>query len=136
MSTHRPNPRWPAPRTIPRCVGLVALALALVSTTGRAADSLGVIAERVLVNLPPLLLLATAAVFAVGFVLVGTGGWKLWQAGRHPGVHGAPTLFTALMAVIAGVAMVYHSTVIGMGGATLFGSSENDVTIQGTVDVR
>jgi hypothetical protein len=32
--------------------------------------------------------------------------------------------------------MVYHSTVVGVGGATIFGDSNDDVSIEGTVEVR
>ena len=56
--------------------------------------------------------------------------------GRHQGMHSPATLFSCIAAVVAGSLMVYHSTVVGVGGATLFGSSSNDVTVEGTVEVR
>jgi len=112
------------------------LALALSSTFALAADPLGVIADNVHSNLDELLEVGTAVVFVIGFILVGVGGFLIWRIGRHQGMHSPATLFSSIAAIIAGALMVYHSTVVGVGGATLFGSSSNDVTIEGTVQVQ
>ena len=115
---------------------LAVLGLLLCSSVAFAADPLGVIADHVRSNLDEVLKLGTAVVFVIGFLLVGVGAFLVWRMGRHQGMHSPATLFTCLAAVIAGALMVYHSTVVGVGGATLFGSSGNDVTIEGTVEVR
>jgi hypothetical protein len=117
-------------------LGSSTVLLGLASTAVRAADPLGVIATNIHGNLDETMKLATVIVFIVGFILVGVGCFLIWQMGRHQGMHAPATLFTCLAAVIAGVLMVYQSTVVGVGGATLFGSSGGDVTIDGTVQVR
>ncbi len=117
-------------------LGLGAVLLALASTAVRAADPLGVIATNVHGNLDETMKLATVIVFIIGFMLVGVGCFLIWRMGRHQGMHAPATLFTCLAAIIAGVLMVYQSTVVGVGGATLFGGSDGDVTIEGTVEVR
>lgn len=117
-------------------LALSGVALLAASSGALAADPLGVVATRVLGNMDESLKLGTAILFVIGFLLVGIGCFMIWQIGRHQGMHGPSTLFTSIAAVIAGALMVYHSTVIGMGGATIFGSSDNDVTIEGTVEVR
>lgn len=101
-----------------------------------AADPLGVIATNIHGNLDETMKLATVLVFFTGFILVGIGVFLIWRMGRHQGMHAPATLFTCLAAVIAGVLMVYHSTVVGVGGATIFGDSGGDVTIEGTVEVK
>ncbi len=103
---------------------------------GWAADPLGTIATNIHGNLDETMKLATVLVFVTGFILVGVGAFLIWRMGRRQGMHAPATLFTCLAAVIAGVLMVYHSTVVGVGGATLFGDSGGDVTIEGTVEVR
>lgn len=110
--------------------------LALAAPLARAADALGVIATNVHGNIDETMKLATVLVFFVGFILVGVGAFLIWRMGHHQGMHSPATLFTCLAAMIAGFLMVYHSTVVGVGGATLFGSSDGDVTIEGTVEVR
>lgn len=117
-------------------VGVCFIIFACLSSAVWAADALGVIADHVRSNLDETLKLGTAVVFVIGFLLVAVGCFLIWRMGRHQGMHGPATLFTCLAAVIAGVAMVYHSTVVGVGGATLFGSSEGDITIEGTTEVR
>ena len=119
-----------------RVLGSGSLFLALTSTAARAADPLGVIATHIHGNLDETMKLATVLVFITGFILVGVGAFLIWRMGRHQGMHAPATLFTCLAAVLAGVLMVYHSTVVGVGGATLFGDSGGDVTIEGTVEVR
>lgn len=121
-----------------RCggVALSASALALSATAALAADPLGVIATNIHGNLDETMKLATVLVFFTGFILVGIGVFLIWRMGRHQGMHAPATLFTCLAAVIAGVLMVYHSTVVGVGGATIFGDSGGDVTIEGTVEVK
>ena len=116
-------------------VGFASLLLAGASVAF-AAEPLGTIADNVRGNLDETLKLGTAVVFVIGFLLVGVGCFLIWRMGRHQGMHAPATLFTCLAAVIAGALMVYHSTVVGVGGATLFGSSGNDVTVEGTVEVR
>lgn len=116
--------------------GSAAAWLALASTAVRAADPLGVIATHIHGNLDETMKLATVIVFITGFLLVGIGVFLIWRMGRHQGMHAPATLFTCLAGVIAGVLMVYHSTVVGVGGATIFGESGGDVTIEGTVEVR
>ena len=130
------NPRWPASGAGALLGGCAVLLLAAGSAAAWAAEPLGVIADHVRNNLDETLRLGTATVFVIGFLLVGIGAFLIWRMGRHQGMHAPATLFTCLAAIIAGVAMVYHSTVVGVGGATLFGSSSNDVTIEGTVEVR
>ena len=115
---------------------LALLALLALAVPALAAEPLGVIATNVHGNLDETMKLLTVAVFIVGFILVGVGCFLIWRMGAHQGMHSPATLFTCLAAVCAGVLMVYHSTVVGVGGATLFGSSEGDVTIEGTVEVR
>lgn len=117
-------------------VPAVALALLALAVPALAADPLGVVATNVHGNLDEAMKLATVVVFIVGFILVGVGAFLIWRMGAHQGMHSPATLFTCLAAMIAGFLMVYHSTVVGVGGATLFGSSEGDVTIEGTVEVR
>ena len=97
---------------------------------------MGVIATHIHGNLDETMKLATVIVFIAGFVLVGVGCFLIWRMGRHQGMHAPATLFICLAAVIAGVLMVYHSTVVGVGGATIFGDSGGDVTIEGTVEVK
>ena len=116
-------------------VGFASLLLAGASVAV-AAEPLGTIADNVRGNLDETLKLGTAVVFVIGFLLVGVGCFLIWRMGRHQGMHSPATLFTCLAAAIAGALMVYHSTVVGVGGATLFGSSGNDVTIEGTVEVQ
>lgn len=116
-------------------VGFASLLLAGASVAF-AAEPLGTIADNVRGNLDETLKLGTAVVFVIGFLLVGVGCFLIWRMGRHQGMHAPATLFTCLAAVIAGALMVYHSTVVGVGGATLFGGSGNDVTVEGTVEVR
>ena len=113
-----------------------ALALLAPAVPALAADPLGVVATNVHGNLDEAMKLATVVVFIVGFILVGVGAFLIWRMGAHQGMHSPATLFTCLAAMIAGFLMVYHSTVVGVGGATLFGSSDGDVTIEGTVEVR
>lgn len=125
-----------APARAARFARAVLGALLLCSPAVFAADPLGTIADHVRGNLDEVLKLGTAVVFVIGFLLVGVGAFLIWRMGRHQGMHTPATLFTCLAAVIAGALMVYHSTVVGVGGATLFGSSSNDVTIEGTVEVR
>lgn len=110
--------------------------LVSVSTSLWAADPLGVVATNVLGNMDETLKLGTAIMFVTGFLLVGVGCFLIWRMGRHQGMHAPATLFTCLAAVIAGALMVYHSTVVGVGGATFFNSSSGDVTIEGTTEVR
>ncbi len=110
--------------------------LLLCGSVAFAADPLGTVADHVRGNLDEVLKLGTAIVFVIGFLLVGVGVFLVWRMGRHQGMHAPATLFTCLAAVIAGALMVYHSTVVGVGGATLFGGSGNDVTVEGTVEVR
>jgi uncharacterized membrane protein YozB (DUF420 family) len=117
-------------------LGSGSLCLAWASTAARAAEPLGAIATNIHGNLDETMKLATVVVFITGFILVGIGVFLIWRMGRHQGMHAPATLFTCLAAVLAGVLMVYHSTVVGVGGATLFGSSGGDVTIEGTVEVR
>jgi hypothetical protein len=117
-------------------LGSGSLFLAWASTAARAAEPLGTIATNIHGNLDETLKLATVVVFITGFILVGIGVFLIWRMGRHQGMHAPATLFTCLAAVIAGVLMVYHSTVVGVGGATIFGDSNGDVTIEGTVEVR
>ena len=117
-------------------IGWIALLLAGVGAAAWAADPLGVIATNVHGNLDETLKLATVIVFITGFILVGVGVFLIWRMGHHQGMHAPATLFTCLAAILAGVLMVYHSTVVGVGGATIFGSSSGDVTIEGTVQVR
>lgn len=113
-----------------------ALVLAAASTAVQAADPLGVIATHIHGNLNETMKLATVLVFFIGFMLVGIGCFLIWRMGRNQGMHGPATLFTCLAAIIAGVLMVYQSTVVGVGGATIFGASSGDVTVDGTVQVR
>ena len=110
--------------------------LVLASSPIWAADALGVIADNVRGNMDETLKLGTSVVFVIGFLLVAVGCFLIWRMGRHQGMHGPATLFTCLAAVIARVAMVYHSTVVGVGGATMFGSSSGDITIEGTTEVK
>jgi len=121
-----------------RALALVGFASLLLAGAGVAvaAEPLGTIADNVRGNLDETLKLGTAVVFVIGFLLVGVGCFLIWRMGRHQGMHSPATLFTCMAAVIAGALMVYHSTVVGVGGATLFGSSGNDVTIEGTVEVQ
>jgi hypothetical protein len=116
--------------------GLALLTLTLAAPLARAADPLGTIATNIHGNLDETMKLATVLVFVTGFILVGVGAFLIWRMGRHPGMHAPATLFTCLAAVLAGVLMVYHSTVVGVGGATIFGDSGGDVTIEGTVEVK
>jgi hypothetical protein len=116
--------------------GIALGVLAGISTAARAAEPLGTIATNIHGNLDETMKLATVVVFITGFILVGIGVFLIWRMGRHQGMHAPATLFTCLAAVIAGVLMVYHSTVVGVGGATIFGESSGDVTIEGTVEVR
>ena len=117
-------------------LGLSAGLLGLASTAVLAADPLGTIAKNIHGNLDETMKLATVTVFIIGFMLVGVGCFLIWRMGRNQGMHGPATLFTCLAAIIAGVLMVYQSTVVGVGGATIFGASSGDVTIDGTVQVR
>ena len=119
-----------------KTLGSSALVLAAASTAVQAADPLGVIATHIHSNLNETMKLATVLVFFIGFMLVGIGCFLIWRMGRNQGMHGPATLFTCLAAIIAGVLMVYQSTVVGVGGATIFGASSGDVTIDGTVQVR
>lgn len=130
------NPRSQSHRAGALATGCAALLLAGVGAVASAAEPLGVIATHVHDNLDETMKLATVVVFITGFILVGVGAFLIWRMGRHQGMHAPATLFTCLAAVIAGVLMVYHSTVVGVGGATLFGDSGGDVTIEGTVEVR
>ena len=107
-----------------------------VSVTALAADPLGVVATNIHGNLDETMKLSTAVVFFTGFMLVGIGAFLIWRMGRHQGMHAPATLFTCLLGIVAGALMVYHSTVVGVGGATMFGSSSNDVTIEGTTQVE
>lgn len=116
--------------------GSALLTLTLATTAAKAADPLGTIATNIHGNLDETMRLATAIIFITGVILIGVGGFMIWRMGRHQGMHAPATLFTCFAALIAGVVMVYHSTVVGVGGATLFGSSDNDVTIEGTVEVQ
>ena len=117
-------------------LGSGSLFLAWASTAARAAEPLGTIATNIHGNLDETMKLATVVVFITGFILVGIGVFLIWRMGHHQGMHAPATLFTCLAAIIAGVLMVYHSTVVGVGGATIFGESSGDVTIEGTVEVR
>lgn len=117
-------------------LGLCFIVFACLSSAVWAADALGIIADNIRGNMDETLKLGTAIVFVTGFLLVAIGCFLIWRMGRHQGMHGPATLFTCLAAVIAGVAMVYHSTVVGVGGATFFGSSEGDITVEGTTEVR
>lgn len=117
-------------------IGGVFLILALLSSAVWAADSLATIADNVRGNLDETLKLGTSIVFVIGFLLVAVGCFLIWRMGRHQGAHSPATLFTCIAAVVAGVLMVYHSTVVGVGGATMFGSSEGDITVEGTTEVR
>ena len=128
--------RWPSVGAATLLAGIGAVVLAGIGMAAWAADPLGVIATHVHGNLDETLKLATVIVFITGFILVGVGVFLIWRMGRHQGMHAPATLFTCLAAVIAGVLMVYHSTVVGVGGATLFGGSDGDVSIEGTVEVR
>ena len=119
-----------------KTLGSSALVLAAASTAVQAADPLGVIATHIHGNLNETMKLATVLVFFIGFMLVGIGCFLIWRMGQNQGMHGPATLFTCLAAIIAGVLMVYQSTVVGVGGATIFGASSGDVTIDGTVQVR
>lgn len=127
------SPQSPTRAPMTLIVGAV---LILLSTVVYAADPLGTVADNVRGNLDEVLKLGTATVFVIGFLLVGIGVFLIWRMGRHQGMHSPATLFSCIAAVVAGSLMVYHSTVVGVGGATLFGSSSNDVTVEGTVEVR
>ncbi len=113
-----------------------AAALGLAAGVAFAADPLGTIANNVLGNLDETLKLGTVFIFVVGFLLVGVGCFMIWRIGRHQGMHAPATVLACALAVVSGALMVYHSTVIGVGGATIFGSSAGDVTILGTTQVR
>ena len=121
---------------VPALALLALLALLAPVVPALAADPLGVIATNIHGNLDETMKLATVLVFFTGFILVGIGVFLIWRMGRHQGMHAPATLFTCLAAVVAGVLMVYHSTVVGVGGATIFGDSGGDVTIEGTVEVK
>ena len=136
LKQHSKQNRWPSVGAATLLAGIGAAVLAGIGMAAWAADPLGVIATHVHGNLDETLKLATVIVFITGFILVGVGVFLIWRMGRHQGMHAPATLFTCLAAVIAGVLMVYHSTVVGVGGATLFGGSDGDVSIEGTVEVR
>ena len=136
MSTHVREHRLKSVGAATLLAGIGAAVLAGIGTAAWAADPLGTIATNIHGNLDETMKLATVLVFVTGFILVGVGAFLIWRMGRHPGMHAPATLFTCLAAVLAGVLMVYHSTVVGVGGATIFGSSSGDVTIEGTVQVR
>lgn len=128
--------RKPSVSLSTRWAGLALLVLLAAPPSVWAAEPLGTIATNVLANLPATLKLGTAVVFVIGFLLVGIGCFLIWRMGRHQGMHAPATLFTCLAAVLAGALMVYHSTVVGVGGATLFGGGDGNVTIEGTTEVR
>lgn len=136
VASRRRNAKVPGVLGLVLAGPAVALALLAPAVPALAAEPLGKIATNVHGNLDETMKLLTVVVFIVGFILVGVGAFLIWRMGAHQGMHSPATLFTCLAAVCAGVLMVYHSTVVGVGGATLFGSSEGDVTIEGTVEVR
>lgn len=132
----RKENRWKSIGSGALLAGGVFLLLGLATLPALAADDLGTTAERVLGNLPNVLKLGSATIFVIGFLLVGVGSFMIWRIGRHQGMHGPATLWTCFAAAIAGSLMVYHSTVVGVGGATIFGGSDNSVTVEGTTEVR
>lgn len=107
-----------------------------VSVQALAADDAGVVADNLKAALSPIMEFSTAAIFFTGFMLVGIGSFMIWRLGRHQGMHSPATVFLCLAGIFAGALMVYQSTVVGVGGATLFGDSGGDVTIDGTTQVQ
>lgn len=111
--------------------------LLLMPALGLAAQDMGQVADHVRGQLQPVMKLLTGTLFTTGVGLIGSSLWGFKQMGGSSTGHSLNiTARHPVMSGLAGIGLIYLTTVAGIGGVTLFGDLPHDVTVLGTTTIE
>lgn len=99
-------------------------------------QNLGGVASNITSQMSPVMQAITSVLFVVGIGFLGSTFLTLKRLGLSEHSYSSLSLKNPLLSAVAGIGLLYLTTVGGIGGATIFGPAASNVTVSGRTTLQ